>query len=255
MAERDNRRGREAVIAGRDDAPYKILIFHGYSGSPGEFEELPEVLAQELDARVYMPLMPGHGTKVEDLLPISYKDLVAAAEKEAAAFLDDRPFVIGGNSFGSYLAAHTASRRDPRALFLAATPFHLRMPFSLPGARFIARMKPKWKKYIVENERRARTREFFYDHMPGKGLSLALKGNARMPDLLSRITCPILTMHEKWDPLSHPEGSAALASLAHGAVRQTEYFDEGWHGLFYGDVRHASFETVKTFLKKTLHPQ
>lgn len=239
-------------MAGREDAPRKILIFHGYSGSPGEFEELPERLAEELDARVYVPLMPGHGTRVEDLLPLSYDDFLAFAEREAGVFLsDDRPYTIGGNSFGTYMAAHTAAPRKPRSLFLAAAPYHLRPPFSLPGAKWLAAMRPTWKKYIVDKEREARMGEFYYDEMPGKGLSLALEGNARIPKLLHAVECPILTMHELWDPLSYPEGSKALAQLARSAVRETEYFNEGWHGLFYGEVRHSSFEKLTAFLRKS----
>lgn len=253
MAVQDHRRGRASIIAGREDAPRKILVFHGYTGSPGEFEEMPEVLAERLDARIYIPLMPGHGTRVEDLLEFSFGDFLSFARKEANAFLDERPFALGGNSFGSYLAAHIAAERAPSALFLSATPYRFRPPFSLPGATILARMKPLWKKYIVEKERKARGGEFFYDYMPGKGLFLAKQGNAHMPDVLSRVTCPLLALHELWDPLAYPEGSHELIALSKSSVKETAFFDEGWHGLFYGEVRHKSIDTVAKFLARAFN--
>ena len=52
---------------GRKDAPYTILLLHGYTGSPDGFRELAKVLSNTLDAYVSVPLLPGHGTTLDEL--------------------------------------------------------------------------------------------------------------------------------------------------------------------------------------------
>lgn len=59
-----------------------FFLIHGYTGSPTDFADLPERLSTNLKAGVYCPLLPGHGTKIEDLDRFSAKDYVDFIEKK-----------------------------------------------------------------------------------------------------------------------------------------------------------------------------
>lgn len=251
MVEQDNSRKKLAVEEGRIDAPRTVVLFHGYTGSPDDFGDLPQRLARELDARVIVPLLPGHGTRVEDLLPISFDEFIAFANSEVAK-CEARgvPYAIGGHSFGSYLAAISASAHKPAGLFLAATPFNLRFPLSMRGMQYVAKLRALWKKHIPEEERVAREKQFFYKEMPGKALSLVCRGNAMMPHSLSSLECPLFTVHTRRDPLSLPKSGVRLTRLARRAQTKHVEINAGLHGLFFGDARHEAISYVVSQLSR-----
>ncbi|HON42127.1 MAG TPA: carboxylesterase, partial [Bacillota bacterium] len=75
--------GAEPYSMGPADAQVACLVVHGFTGSPYEMRPFAERLAAR---GVYadVPLLPGHGTSVEDMSRTSFPDWVAGAE---AAYL------------------------------------------------------------------------------------------------------------------------------------------------------------------------
>lgn len=55
------------------------LVLHGFTGNPGSMRGVAEALAAA-GYHVEMPLLPGHGTTVADMLPTRWADWSAAAE-------------------------------------------------------------------------------------------------------------------------------------------------------------------------------
>ena len=95
-----------SVVGGADGA----LVVHGFTGSPASMRGVAEHLAVA-GLSVELPLLPGHGTCVEDLLPTRWSDWAAAVD---AAYLDlaarcDRVVVVG-LSMGGTLACWLAER-------------------------------------------------------------------------------------------------------------------------------------------------
>jgi len=99
--------GAEPVTLGSSDRG--VLLIHGFVGSPRDYGELPRRLAGA-GFRVHCPLLPGHGTKPQDLLDQSPDTLAAAVEK---AYLDMRKrckwVAVVGFSMGGTLAARLAA--------------------------------------------------------------------------------------------------------------------------------------------------
>src|SRR5580658_3749695 len=86
------------------NGPHGVLVLHGFTGCPQSMRPLAEAFA-DAGFSVELPLLPGHGTGVEDLVPMRWPDWMAAAE---AAYLDlaarcDRT-VVAGLSMGGTLA-------------------------------------------------------------------------------------------------------------------------------------------------------
>jgi carboxylesterase len=88
--------------------PHGVLVLHGFTGSPHSMRPLAEAFA-EAGFAVELPLLPGHGTTVEDMIPTTFSDWAAAAE-EALARLAGRAdrLVVVGLSMGGTLTAWLA---------------------------------------------------------------------------------------------------------------------------------------------------
>jgi carboxylesterase len=89
-----------------------IAICHGFTGSPLSILPWAEYLA-ELGFAVSVPLLPGHGTRWQDLARTGWGDWHGAFDKtylELAARTDD--CYVAGLSMGGAIALLTAARRD-----------------------------------------------------------------------------------------------------------------------------------------------
>jgi pimeloyl-ACP methyl ester carboxylesterase len=86
------------------------LVLHGFTGNPQSMRGLAVALA-DAGFTVEMPLLPGHGTAVEDMLPTRWEDWSAAAE---SAYVDlaarcEAVVVVGlsmGGSLTVWLGEH-----------------------------------------------------------------------------------------------------------------------------------------------------
>src|SRR5580692_2929043 len=99
-----------AILAGAEPfsspgGPNGALVLHGFTGSPQSMRGLAEALAAAGFA-VELPLLPGHGTSVEDMVTTGWADWSAAAEAayEKLAANSDR-VVVAGLSMGGTLTA------------------------------------------------------------------------------------------------------------------------------------------------------
>src|SRR5947209_13160713 len=85
------------------------LLLHGLTGSPAEVRPVGEALARA-GFRAVAPLLPGHGTKPEDLDTVTPGELLDAARGALLSLAGARRLFICGLSMGALLAVHLASR-------------------------------------------------------------------------------------------------------------------------------------------------
>ena len=125
--------GAEPYSMGPIDAQVACVVIHGFTGSPYEMRPFAERLASR-GVYVDVPLLPGHGTSVEDMSRTSFPDWVAGAE---AAYLGlaarhRRAFVLGF-SMGGLIALMLASRHNADGVVVVSAPLRIRNP----RARFL----------------------------------------------------------------------------------------------------------------------
>ncbi|HMC51919.1 MAG TPA: hypothetical protein VKI64_04085, partial [Acidimicrobiales bacterium] len=60
--------------------PSGVLVLHGFTGCPQSMRGLARAFASAGFA-VELPLLPGHGTAVEDMIPTRWSDWSEAAER------------------------------------------------------------------------------------------------------------------------------------------------------------------------------
>ncbi|HEY7940051.1 MAG TPA: alpha/beta fold hydrolase [Acidimicrobiales bacterium] len=98
-----------------EGGPHGVLVLHGFTGNPHSMRGLAHAFA-DAGFAVELPLLPGHGTSVEDMLETGWPDWSAAAEA-ALARLAGRAdkIVVAGLSMGGALTAWLAGRHPELA--------------------------------------------------------------------------------------------------------------------------------------------
>ena len=259
MAQSKGHKSVTTLTAGRKDSSKAIILFHGYTGSPQDFGTLPEELAEKLDAYVIAPLLPGHGTVVSDLLPIDLEDLFQAAKAAVLEIADNgnRQIVVGGHSLGAYLAMLVAADREVgmyvSAVFTSVIPVKLRIPFSFPFAQFLAKRKTLWEKHFSETALRERKKSFYYTQMPGKALSLVIRGRNLLAKQGKHIKCSVLAVHDSHDALAHTESANISCKHIPPGRCSICILNTGRHNLFLSELKDVPLHnTIVDFCGKAL---
>ena len=99
-----------------------VLVLHGFTGNPQSMRPLAEAVAAA-GFTVELPLLPGHGTAIEDMVPTRWADWCGAAETayEALATRCDR-VLVAGLSMGGTLACWLAERHPDIAGMAVVNP-------------------------------------------------------------------------------------------------------------------------------------
>ena len=105
-----------------EGGPHGVLVVHGFTGSPQSMRPLAEAFAAA-GFTVEMPLLPGHGTDVRDMIPTRWEDWSAAAEQsyQALAARVER-VVVAGLSMGGTITCWLAVRHPEIAGIVVVNP-------------------------------------------------------------------------------------------------------------------------------------
>ncbi len=214
------------VIAGAE--PYSAsgdhrgaLVLHGFTGNPQSMRGLAVALT-EAGFTVEMPLLPGHGTAVEDMLDTRWKDWSHAAERAYAdlAARTDSVAVVGlsmGGSLSVWLAEH-----HPEIAALSVVNPLLIAPDADTNA-FIEAMIEAGDEVapgIGSDIALEGVVETAYPGMPLRAALSLFEGVAEVEALLERVVCPVLLFTSTQDHVVDPESSARLMERATGPVEQ-----------------------------------
>lgn len=99
-----------------------VLVLHGFTGNPGSMRGVAEALG-DAGFHVEMPLLPGHGTSVDDMLPTRWADWAGEAEG-AYQRLRQRvsDIVVCGLSMGGSLALRVGADHPDIAGLVCINP-------------------------------------------------------------------------------------------------------------------------------------
>jgi carboxylesterase len=187
-----------------------VLLVHGFTGSPASMKPWAQALADQGYA-VEVPLLPGHGTRWQDLNRVKWTDWYAEAE---AAF--DRlrgtceSVVVAGLSMGGCVVLRLAEERgDQVAGVLLVNPFvaSIRTELTLlPVLKYaVASLRG-----VVNDIKKPDQNEHGYDRLPLKGLAeVTSMWKVVVPDL-SRVTQPVLYFRSEDDHVIDPSSAPTV---------------------------------------------
>jgi carboxylesterase len=203
--------------------PHGALVLHGFTGNPHSMKGVARALAAAGFA-VECPRLPGHGTRMEDMLDTTFADWSAAAE-EALATVRGRlgeggKVVVAGLSMGGTLTTWLATRHPDLAGIALVNPLvepagDLRQVLDDAVAAG-TEVFPGIGSDIADPD----SRESAYEGTPLRALQTLLDGvDALQPDLAA-ICCPVLLLHSPQDHVVAPSNADHLVRSVGGAVQQ-----------------------------------
>jgi carboxylesterase len=200
--------------------PHGALVIHGFTGNPQSLRGLAEAL-HGAGYAVELPLLPGHGTSVDDLLDTGWADWSAAAEaayEGLAARVDQ--VVVAGLSMGGSLALWLAARHPEVAGVVCVNPAVEVGAEMVDGIRQMLDGGVERIPAIGGDVADPAGREKAYDATPLRPLLSLADAAAETVDDLAKIACPVLLMTSPQDHVVDPHNSDIVAERVSGPVER-----------------------------------
>ena len=224
-----------------------IFLSHGYSATTAEVR----LVAEKLHAAGYTvgaPLLPGHGTKPEDLNQVKWQDWVRAGESELKKLFGVCEQVwVAGESMGGVLALHLASKYPQVVgIILFAPAIRLTMSFLdkvklYLGSRFVAE--------IPRDSLDGATLWQGYPGVPLKGAVELLRFQKSTLKELSKIEQPVLIFQGCDDKTVAPNAGEMILNGVSATVKEHHWMKNSNHAIVldkeYEEVVKISLRFVK----------
>ncbi|MEV0073709.1 alpha/beta fold hydrolase [Amycolatopsis sp. NPDC050768] len=192
-----------------------FLLCHGFTGTPAGLRAWGDHLAAA-GFSVRCPLLPGHGTRWQDLNRTTWEDWYGAVREELLALLAENDTVfVGGLSMGGTLTLRLAEEFGDRiAGIVLVNPSVTRLSADAKLLPLLARVIPSIPA-IANDIAKPGVTELAYPRTPVRAAaSLARLWKLVRADL-GKVTQPVLLLHSAVDHVVEPENSRiVLAGVA-----------------------------------------
>lgn len=181
------------------NAKVGIIFVHGFTGSPISMRPWAEFFHTQ-GFTVSVPLLPGHGTKAEDLNKVKWQQWPEKVREELSWMHENvESIFIFGLSMGGSTTLNVATQHSPELAGICLVNPMAHVKFVPPQiAWFISRLQ-KMRDSVGDDIKKPGVTEHGYDSLPAVGVYQLLKmlkyNRARLHD----VTAPILVFHSKDD--------------------------------------------------------
>lgn len=212
-----------------DGSDTGVLVCHGFTGSPQSVRPWADHLAAK-GLTVSLPLLPGHGTRWEDLAVTGWQDWYATVDRELRRLSSrcEQVFVCGlsmGGALALRLAAHHGDAVSGVAVVNPAMTFPRWQGYALPLGRFLLRSAPG----ITSDIAKPGSTEVGYERVPTQA-AYSLRDFFRLVQgELPQVTQPLLVMHSRVDHVVPPADSALVLSKVSSTDVTETVLEDSFH--------------------------
>ncbi|MBC7236862.1 MAG: alpha/beta fold hydrolase [Chloroflexi bacterium] len=230
------------------------VFLHGFVGTPQQFWALGEYLHARA-ITVYAPLLPGHGTRPEELNRVSWQDWVKTGQRAICELRARcKNVFVGGLSLGGLLATHLAIMYpDLSGLILYAPAFRVANPF-LPIAglarHVLGQVPMNWDRAIGLVDRAAAAEMWHYETCPVGGVHELYKLQRVVRRELGDVRVPVILFQSAQDTLLHPEAGTQMFEGLGSADKELVTLYNSGHVLTMDVEREAVFARTYGFITR-----
>jgi carboxylesterase len=248
-------RGAAAPAAGESPA---ALLVHGFNGEPLDMEELEEHLRQRGFTTRNL-LLPGHGTRVQDLARSTWQDWEAAVATATAKLLERHErVVLVGHSMGGALSLHTAAN-EPRVAGVAALCPPLRMhPGEVPFvalSRHVTPYLPTFPEDVRDPGARTRYARRAYGWTPLPAVHSFFSALPTLRTELERVRCPSLIVCARNDHVVPMRDGKEIFERLGTRDKDLLVLEQSYHVVTKDVERRHLFERVGAFAGRVAVPR
>ena len=244
-----------------DGGPAGCLLLHGFTGTPSEMRPLGERLAAR-GYTVCAPLLPGHGTRVDELARTTWEEWFSAALEswnELGKRASER--VVAGLSMGALLALHLAHERpgEVRAVAALAPALELASQKSAEIALWVRWMPPLPRRLAIVPKRGSKLPGFgrltpAYDEIPLRALASMIRLQRRVRAELPSIRTPALILQGGRDDTVSPGAAATIEAALGSPIKALMRFAQSGH-ILTEDIEAAQvLEAIEQFFTAHISP-
>jgi len=230
-----------------------ILLIHGFTGAPPEMRLIGDYLHQR-KITVSAPLLPGHGTYVEEMNQYKWTDWVAHTKQALTELKSvcDRVFVAG-LSLGSLITLNLAAEDDDvsgAVLFAPSIKLTSKLIHLTPILKyFIQKVKKPLDQYANQVADR---QEWTYNERPMAGAHELLKIISHTRTLLPKVKCPLFIVDGAKDEIIDPACSRYVYRRVASAEKEILTLPESGHCLTIDGEWEIAAEGTRRFIDKNL---
>ncbi|GGX53587.1 alpha/beta hydrolase [Streptomyces minutiscleroticus] len=225
-----------------------VLLCHGFTGSPQSLRPWAEYLAAR-DLTVSLPLLPGHGTRWEDMQVTGWQDWYAEVDRELRSLRErcSRVFVCG-LSMGGALALRLAARHgDAVAGVVVVNPanrVHGLSAYALPLLRHVVRTT----RGLTDDIAKEGATELGYDRVPLHAAH-SLRSFLRLVDAeLPQVTQPLLLLRSPQDHVVPPVDAARVLGRVSSTDVTEVLLEHSYHVATLDHDADRIFEESHSFI-------
>jgi carboxylesterase len=246
----------EGIVAPADQVDKQfgigVLLVHGLNGNRGDMEELATFLAAHSLLTENM-LLPGHGGKVWDMLPIGWPEWAQAVRNELQQLKKRcaQTFLVG-HSLGGALCLHVAAHAEVDGVVAMCPPLDM-YAWMLPVVQLtkcFTPLVPTLREDIHDPAARRRYAREVYRWTPMAPIESMLQYLPRLYGELPTVTAPALIMNAKRDHVVPARDGQAIYRLLGSRDKELVTFHRSYHVIMKDYECKQVFTKTLAFIQR-----
>ena len=233
-----------------EGGPVGVMLIHGFTGSPPEIRLIADYLNQR-GLTVSGPLLPGHGTDIEDLSKRKWQEWTGYLEKEFSKLKRNCQVVFtGGLSLGSILSLYLAAHNDDVDGVLAYSPAIKVSDWRaslIPLLKFIMPNLPKDEDFVTDPD--ALAQNWSYDGYPLHAAHEVMRLSQEVRRSLLQVNCPALIVQGELDPAIAPDCAPIVNDGVSSKEKEVLYLKNSGHLVTIDSEWETVAETTYQFIQ------